>query len=132
MSFKGTKILFLCFSNAYHRNTFVKEMCFCREKSLTTYIQRYTINTIWRTQLKTTTQVKMWGNSLAIRIPSRVALDLGLTCDTQIEITSDGSTATIKRDENQRISLEELVKGITPENIHSEVDWGEPTGNEIW
>jgi antitoxin MazE len=82
--------------------------------------------------LKTTTQVKMWGNSLAIRIPSRMALELGLTTDTQIEITSDGSTATIKREKNQRISLEELVKGITPENIHSEVDWGEPTGNEIW
>lgn len=82
--------------------------------------------------MKTTTQVKMWGNSLAIRIPSRVARDLGLTSDSQIEITSDGSTATIKREENPRISLEELVKGITPENIHSEVDWGKPVGNEIW
>jgi antitoxin MazE len=82
--------------------------------------------------MKTTTQVKMWGNSLAIRIPSRVARDLGLTSDSQIEITSDGNTATIKREENSRLSLEELVKGITPENIHGEVDWGEPAGNEIW
>jgi antitoxin MazE len=82
--------------------------------------------------MKTTTQVKMWGNSLAIRIPSRVARDLGLTSDSQIEITSDGSSATIKREKNPRISLEELVKGITPENIHGEVDWGEPVGNEIW
>ena len=82
--------------------------------------------------MKTTTQVKMWGNSLAIRIPSRVALDLGLTSDTQIEITSDGTSATIKREDNHRISLEELVKGITHENIHSEVDWGKPTGQEIW
>jgi antitoxin MazE len=82
--------------------------------------------------MKTTTQVKMWGNSLAIRIPSRVARDLGLTSDSQIEITSDGTTAIIKREENSRLSLEELVKGITPENIHGEVDWGEPAGNEIW
>ena len=82
--------------------------------------------------MKTTTQVKMWGNSLAVRIPSRVARDLGLTNDSQVEITSDGSTATIKREQNPRISLEELVKGITPENIHGEVDWGEPVGKEIW
>ncbi len=82
--------------------------------------------------MKATTQVKMWGNSLAIRIPSRVARDLGLTNDSQVEITSDGNTAIIKREENPRISLEDLIKGITPENVHGEVDWGDPVGKEIW
>jgi len=82
--------------------------------------------------MKTTTQVKMWGNSLAIRVPSRVARDLGLTNNSQIEITSDGTSAVIKREESNHLSLEELVKGITPENIHNKVDWGEPVGNEIW
>lgn len=82
--------------------------------------------------MKTTTQVKMWGNSLAIRIPSRVARDLGLSSDSQVEITSDGTSATIKRDEQPRLSLDDLVKGITPENIHHEMDWGDPVGNEIW
>ena len=82
--------------------------------------------------MKTTTQVKMWGNSLAIRIPSRIARDLGLSSDSQVEITSDGTTATIKRDEQPRLSLEDLVEGITPENIHGEMNWGAPVGNEIW
>jgi antitoxin MazE len=82
--------------------------------------------------MKTTTQVKMWGNSLAIRIPSRVARDLGLSNDSQVEITSDGTMATLKREENPRMSLEDLAKGITPENIHGEIDWGEPVGKEIW
>jgi antitoxin MazE len=82
--------------------------------------------------VKTTTQVKMWGNSLAIRIPARVARDLGLTNDSQIEISSDGKTAIIKREEQPRVLLEELVKGVTPDNIHDEVDWGEPVGREIW
>ena len=39
---------------------------------------------------------------------------------------------TLKREENTRISLDDLVKGITPENIHGEIDWGEPVGKEIW
>jgi antitoxin MazE len=83
-------------------------------------------------KVKTTTQVKMWGNSLAIRIPSKVARDLGLTNDGQIEITTDGSIAIIKREKSPRKSLDELVKDITPENIHDHVDWGDPVGKEIW
>ena len=82
--------------------------------------------------MKTTTQVKKWGNSLAIRIPSRIARDLGLSTDSHVEITSDGETAIIKRDEQGRQSLEEIVKGITSENIHGVVDWGEPAGQEVW
>jgi antitoxin MazE len=83
-------------------------------------------------KLKTTTQVKMWGNSLAIRIPSRVARDLGLSNDSQVEITSNGKMATLKREEKARVSLDDLVKDITPENIHGAVDWGEPAGKEVW
>jgi antitoxin MazE len=82
--------------------------------------------------MKTTTQVKKWGNSLAIRIPSRVARDLGLASNSQVEITSDGTMATIKREEHPRVSLDDLVKRITPDNAHGQVDWGEPVGKEIW
>lgn len=82
--------------------------------------------------MKTTTQVKKWGNSLAIRVPRRVAADLGLSEDSLVEITTDGSTATVKAEANHPFSLEDLVKGITPDNVHSEVDWGAPIGKEIW
>jgi antitoxin MazE len=26
----------------------------------------------------------------------------------------------------------DLVEGITPENLHGEIDWGKPVGKEIW
>jgi len=29
-------------------------------------------------------------------------------------------------------TLKKLIDGITPENIHKEVSWGEPRGEEIW
>lgn len=29
-------------------------------------------------------------------------------------------------------TLEELVELITDDNKHEEIDWGKPTGNEIW
>ena len=82
--------------------------------------------------MKTTVQVKKWGNSLAIRIPSRVARDLGLQDDSHVEITTDGSAATIKREADAPISLDDLVKRITPENVHGETDWGTPVGKEVW
>ncbi len=28
--------------------------------------------------------------------------------------------------------LDELLAGITPENRHAPVDWGQPVGNEVW
>ena len=82
--------------------------------------------------MKTTTQVKKWGNSLAIRVPKRVARDLGISEDSLVEITTDGVTATITPEVKQPLSLEDLVKGITPDNVHGEVDWGAPVGKEVW
>ena len=29
-------------------------------------------------------------------------------------------------------SLSELLKGITKNNIHTEIDWGDSVGNEVW
>ena len=29
-------------------------------------------------------------------------------------------------------TLEELLRGMTKENVPQEVDWGEPRGNEAW
>jgi antitoxin MazE len=30
------------------------------------------------------------------------------------------------------VTLEELLQGITPENLHNEVDTGPAVGNEAW
>lgn len=29
-------------------------------------------------------------------------------------------------------TLEQLMEGVTPENMHPEIDWGHPIGKEIW
>jgi antitoxin component of MazEF toxin-antitoxin module len=29
-------------------------------------------------------------------------------------------------------SLKDLIRGISPENVHSETDWGRPEGKELW
>jgi antitoxin MazE len=76
--------------------------------------------------------IKKWGNSLAIRIPSSVVQDLALSENSSVLITSNGVIATIQPQKRKKVTLNELVAAITPDNIHNEVDWGRPVGKEIW
>jgi hypothetical protein len=32
----------------------------------------------------------------------------------------------------KKFTLEELLAGVTPENVHHEVDWGRAQGKEAW
>ncbi len=82
--------------------------------------------------MKTTAKVKKWGNSLAIRIPSAVAKDIGLFDDGRVQIISNGDSATIKLEHYKKADLKNLIAGITESNKHGEVEWGEPVGKEAW
>ena len=77
------------------------------------------------------TQVGKWGNSLAVRIPGPYAKDLDLEegMDLDVSLVDGGLLLRPKR---EPYALDDLVKGITPENVHGETDWGEATGREAW
>ena len=82
-------------------------------------------------------QVKKWGNSLAVRLPRELVSSLGLTDGTpvQLEVTEDGELLLRPARSRRRPgapSLDTLLEGVTPETIHREVDWGEPRGAEVW
>lgn len=34
--------------------------------------------------------------------------------------------------EQPKYTLDDLLDGITPDNIHDEIDSGDPVGNEAW
>jgi antitoxin MazE len=38
----------------------------------------------------------------------------------------------IKPGSRKRYSLDELIQGITPENLYTEIDSGIAVGNEVW
>lgn len=82
--------------------------------------------------MKTTSSVKKWGNSLAVRLPAAVADELGLQENSSIQITSDGKAVTIRSHKPSQLSLAKLVAEITPANLHKPADWGEPVGREVW
>jgi antitoxin MazE len=78
-----------------------------------------------------TTQVGKWGNSLAVRIPLPYAKDLGLEEGQELDVSlADGGL--LLRPVHHGYTLEELVAGITPENVHGETEWGGAVGREAW
>ena len=76
--------------------------------------------------------VKKWGNSAAIRIPSRVLEAASLSLEAEVQIWEDNGRIIIEPIQPTQYDLEDLLKGITAENQHRAVDFGKPQGKEIW
>ncbi len=80
--------------------------------------------------MKTTAQ--KWGNSLAIRVPKSVAVQVGLKAQDDLEIEVQDGNVLLKPHLRRIYRLEDLVKQITPKNVHGEIDTGTPVGRESW
>jgi antitoxin MazE len=75
--------------------------------------------------------VAKWGNSLAIRIPQAIAQQIQLAEGREVEFSVVEGQLVIQL-RPQCYSLEQLVSGITPENLHGETESGSAQGNQVW
>jgi antitoxin MazE len=78
-----------------------------------------------------TALIQKWGNSLALRIPKRLADQAGVSAGSKVEVTAVEHKIVI-RPIKRRYRLKDLVQGITPENVHAEIDLAAAVGNEVW
>jgi antitoxin MazE len=78
------------------------------------------------------TRIQKWGNSLALRIPKSVAAESHLEQGMLVEVSLLDGKLLVTPLRPPAVSLEELLQGITPENLHHEVDTGPAVGNEAW
>ncbi|PSB28823.1 AbrB/MazE/SpoVT family DNA-binding domain-containing protein [Chlorogloea sp. CCALA 695] len=76
-------------------------------------------------------QVAKWGNSLGIRIPAPIAKQAHLEEGTNISFDVIDNSLVI-RSKRHKYTLDELLEGVTSDNIHAETDTGMPVGNETW
>ena len=76
-------------------------------------------------------RIRKQGNSPLVRIPASVMAALDLRLDQAVDV----------RAENGRIIVEPIIEGfdlaaaldaITPDNCHTEIDFGTPQGAEAW
>lgn len=79
-------------------------------------------------KIPVTTTVQKWGNSLAVRIPSIIAEQAAIEQGSEVEIQVNERCITLIP-KQRKSTLDELLAMITPENRHSEIDFG-VEGNE--
>ncbi|MEI6045377.1 MAG: AbrB/MazE/SpoVT family DNA-binding domain-containing protein [Chloroflexota bacterium] len=77
-------------------------------------------------------RVQKWGHSFAVRIPKSLAETLGWNQETQIQETIVDGKLIIEAVPKTNYTLEQLLEGINPDNLHNVVDTGSAVGNEFW
>lgn len=75
--------------------------------------------------------VKKWGNSASVRIPAGIMEAARLSLDAPVDVREEGGRIVIEPIRSNEYDLTRLLAGITPENLHAEVDFGAPVGKEL-
>ena len=75
------------------------------------------------------TQLAMWGNSLALRIPKALARTIDAVAGSDVTVTVEDGALVVRP--SAAYSIDDLVKGIASNNRHAEIDTAAPVGNEI-
>jgi antitoxin MazE len=61
-------------------------------------------------------QISKWGNSLAVRVPRQIAEEARIAEGTPVELEVENGRVVIRR-VAPRYDLDELIAGMTPENL---------------
>lgn len=77
------------------------------------------------------TTVRNWGNSLGIRIPKVFSAETGISTGSKVDISIESGKLIIVPIVEKDKTLSELLKGVTKENLHSEIET-DSTGEEVW
>lgn len=75
--------------------------------------------------------VKKWGNSASVRIPAGIMEAARLGLDDPVDIREEDGHIIIEPLRTKECDLAQLLAGITPENLHTEADFGAPAGKEL-
>jgi antitoxin MazE len=76
-------------------------------------------------------KIRQWGNSYAIRIPKEIIEKTGLSLGATVLVSTRKKSISLKRVRRTE-SLADLIKKISDNNRHSEIEWGMPRGKEVW
>lgn len=77
------------------------------------------------------TVVKKWGNSASVRIPAGIMEAVHLNLDAPVDVREEEGRIVIEPIKDRAFAIEELIAGITPQNLHTEIDFGATKGKEL-
>ena len=76
------------------------------------------------------TRVHKWGNSLALRIPKAFAQEAQLENDSEVEVLLEDGQLLIRLLVPNKSELNQLLSGVTADNLHGETETGGAVGKE--
>ena len=74
--------------------------------------------------------VKKWGDSASVRIPAGIMEAARLSLDAPVDVREERGRIIIEPIRSE-YDLAVMLAGITPENLHGEMDFGTPAGKEL-
>lgn len=75
-------------------------------------------------------RVSKWGNSLGLRVPREIAARAGLNEGARVDMEAFADGRIVITPSRRRLTIEELVAGMTKANEHALEDDG-PVGDEL-
>lgn len=75
--------------------------------------------------------MRKWGNSIGVRIPAGILTELKLSAEKKVDVRAEAGRIIIEPIIDSQETLEQLLGQITPDNVHSEIDFGQPVGKEL-
>ena len=81
------------------------------------------------------TKIKKWGNSQGLRVAKHLLEASSISIGDDVEITAKSGVIVIKKVRtvrHKKYRLAELVKQMPKSYRVAEMDWGEPSGKEVW
>ena len=75
--------------------------------------------------------MRKWGNSIGVRIPAGILTELNLSAEKKVDVRAEAGRIIIEPIIDSQETLEQLLGQITQDNLHSEIDFGQPVGKEL-
>ena len=75
--------------------------------------------------------MRKWGNSIGVRIPAGILTELNLSAEKKVNVRAEAGRIIIEPIIDSQETLEQLLGQITPDNLHSEIDFGQSVGKEL-
>ena len=80
------------------------------------------------------TKIQKWGNSQGLRLTKDLLQSARLEVGDEVEVSVKDGVLIIApaRKIRGRYKIEDLIANIPENHQPKEIDWGEPSGKEVW
>jgi antitoxin component of MazEF toxin-antitoxin module len=80
-----------------------------------------------------TQNLRAWGNGTGVRIPKKVREAAHIEVGQALEVSLRGRSIVLTPlPEKPTVTLESMLRGVTPTEVGSETDWGNEVGAEYY